>query len=62
MSEPESKISLPGYSLRMTRFAEGTVFELFVTAAAEGRIETRRLAAAELVAVPPAPKPEPAFR
>ena len=53
----DAKTSLPGYSLRMTRFAEGTVFELFVTAAAEGRIETRRLAAAELVATPPLPKP-----
>jgi hypothetical protein len=44
--------------LRMTRFPEGTVFELFVTAASQGKIETRRLAAAELVTTPP----RPAFR
>jgi hypothetical protein len=52
----ETKDLQSAYALRMTRFPEGTVFELFVTAASQGKIETRRLAAAELVTVPPVPR------
>lgn len=48
MTEPKAT----QLSIRMTRFPEGTVFELFMTAASQGRIETRRLASAELVTPP----------
>jgi len=42
----------PQLGLRMTRFPTGTVFELFVTAAAEGKIRTRKLATAEFTPPP----------